>query len=353
MPETPYDSPQAPPTTIVYAQPPRQGLLRTLLSTLFRGLLTLVVIIITVAVGVGFLVALSGQAGPLPDAYRPGFGPTEVSILQIDSVITGEEAEFVRTAVNTILENDSVKAVVLRVDSPGGEVTASDQIWRQIQRLKDDGITVVASYGAVAASGGYYISCHADSIVAEPTTITGSIGVIMNALTFEDLLAKIGVDPVVLVAEQSPDKALANTIYRDWTEEDLAVMRDLLDGTYEIFFDRVYQGRKHVVADESVMRNVADGSIYMADDAMTAGLVDSIGYLDDAVDLAIQLSGAAPDTPVNRYKPWEPPFQLPLALKANAANASRSPQLPSTPAEWRLWWYELNRPKAMYLFDLN
>src|SRR5690349_9280142 len=142
-------------------------------------------IVLAIGIFMGISIMIAGAEREdmvIHQNYRDGDGNT-IAIVPVIGGIDERQAEFVRTAVKSVLEDSSVRAVVLRVDSPGGGVTASDEIWYEVNRLKDAGLPVIASYGSVAASGGYYVSCGADHIMAEETCITGSIGVIAQVLT--------------------------------------------------------------------------------------------------------------------------------------------------------------------------
>jgi len=237
------------------------------------------------------------------DAVRSN---STVAVIPINGVIDSHMAAFARAAVDNVLDDNSVRAVVLRVDSPGGGVSASDEIWYQIERLKNAGHTVVASYGGVAASGGYYISCGANHIVAEPTCVTGSIGVIAQVLTMEQLLDKVGIQPVTLVASGSPDKDVANNMFRTWTDDDRAKLSKMLDSAYDTFRKRVATGRGTAISNDDQLTSVADGSIYTADEALANGLVDGVGYLDDAIAQAEKMAGLKPGT-AGVYIVREPP----------------------------------------------
>jgi len=225
--------------------------------------------------------------------YRDG-GRDRIVILPVEGIIDDRRAEYVRAAVDHVLDSRNVRGVVLRVNSPGGGVTASDEIWYQVQRLKDARLPVVASYGGVAASGGYYVSCAADHIVAQETSITGSIGVIAQIFTMEGLLDKVGIEPVTLIATGSPEKAVGNDIFRQWNEQDRQRILAMLDAAYEIFHRRVADGRGNIVNDEQQLRSLASGAIFTANEALEGGLIDSIGYLDDAI---AQLESMANLTP--------------------------------------------------------
>ena len=221
--------------------------------------------------------------------YRAGRGQT-IAIIPVIGLIDAASAEFVRMAVDNVLHHRNIRAVVLRVDSPGGGVTASDEIWYEITRLQDAGLPVVASYGSMAASGGYYISCATDFIMAEETCTTGSIGVIAQIYTMEDLMHTIGVEPVTLVATGSPEKNVANDIFRKGNDKDREKILVMLDEAYAIFNRRVRDGRASVISDPARINELADGSIYTARQALDHGLIDGLGYLDDAIAQAESLS---------------------------------------------------------------
>lgn len=214
--------------------------------------------------------------------YRDG-GSRMVYVIPVMGVIDSNQAWFVRRCVDRVLRDGSTVAVVLRVDSPGGGVTPSDQIWYEVGRLQKAGLPVVASYGGVSASGGYYASCSSDFIMAEDTTITGSIGVIAQIMTLEGLMDKVGIEPVTLVASGSPAKSTANDMFRAWTDEDRAHVLRMLDAAYETFNKRVQDGRSKTITDPARLAAIADGSTYTAKQALSNGLIDGIGYLDDAV----------------------------------------------------------------------
>ncbi|MDY7110569.1 MAG: S49 family peptidase [Planctomycetota bacterium] len=222
--------------------------------------------------------------------YREG-GSDTVAIIPIVGEIDAPRAEFVRLCVEDVLDDSSVKAVVLRIVSGGGGVTASDETSHQIERLREDGLPVVASFGSVAASGAYYISCHADYIVAQQTCITGSIGVMAQIMTFEGLLDKVGVEPVTLVSSDSPKKHIANDIFRSWNEEDREEIIALLDASHELFRTRVREGRREATNEPAQFERITSGVVFTAGEALSYKLIDGIGYLDDAIARAEQLAG--------------------------------------------------------------
>jgi protease-4 len=174
--------------------------------------------------------------------------------------------------------DSSVKAVVLRINSPGGAVTASDIMYRDLQEFREkSNKPVVACMMDVAASGGYYLAMAADSVYAHPTTTTGSIGVILSLYNAEELCKKLGVesDPI----KSGPNKDLANPT-RKLTPEERAILQSLVNQFYERFVTLVATGRRLSVEE---VRPLADGRVYGAQEAKNLGLVDEIGYLEDAI----------------------------------------------------------------------
>ncbi len=258
------------------------------------GLLILGVVF-AIGLAIGSITVLAGtmiEAPLVAEPYRDGDANT-IAIIPIEGIIDSSMAELVRLCVDEVLADDSIMAAVLRVDSPGGGIAASDQIWYQVGRLRNEGLPVVSSYGGLAASGGYYVSCATDHILAEPTCLTGSIGVIAQTFILKDLLDKVGIQPVTLISSASPAKDLGNP-FRAWTDEDHRRYGEMLDAAYVIFNRRVKDGRAHAIEDPARIDELADGSIYTAQQAHESGLIDGIGYLDDAIAQAERLAGLTP-----------------------------------------------------------
>lgn len=219
-----------------------------------------------------------------------------VVVVEITGTIEASMAEFARQTFYK-LEQDPPAAVVLRVESGGGGVTASDQIWNAIKsfRAKHPDVPFVSSFGSVAASGGYYIAAPSDYIFNERTGITGSIGVLAQVPGLGGMVEKLGVEMNMVIATQSPNKDDANNLFIEWYDdegnltqegkESVAVLKNLVDGAYETFFDVVESGRQ--AADASIttqaLQQAATGAIFIGQEALDAKLVDEIGYLDDAI----------------------------------------------------------------------
>jgi len=238
---------------------------------------------------------LTGRQSELQETKVEGEGRPKILLLKVAEVISDEPSRHafglieeestvarVRAELEKAEDDDRVKAVVLRIDSPGGGVTASDEIWSDLVRFKKKrGIPIVASFGDVAASGGYYIACAADRIVAHPTTMTGSIGVIMLNFNVEGLLGKIGVRNETFKAGEHKDLL---SPFRGATPEERRIVQKILDTLHTRFVTVVREGRPRL--DPNRIGELTDGRIFDANQALEAGLVDEIGDLDAAIDAA-------------------------------------------------------------------
>ena len=318
------------------------GGFKTFVAFLAAMFIFMIVFLVGIVGGFSAFASSNANNGLVQTSTLQDGGGSSIAVLEVQGVIDGSNAEYARQAVNEILDNKNIRAVVLRVDSPGGGVTASDEIWHYIQRIKEANIPIVASYGGVAASGGYYISCCADHIIAQETTITGSIGVIANIMTYQELLGKMGVTPITLIAQGSPEKDVANDVYRNWTIKDKQQVRDILTSMYTIFFSRVKMGRGHVIVDEKSLKAVANGSVYTAQQALENGLIDGIGYLDDAIAIARSRAGIASDnSTVIRLNRNTPSFGGLFGASSSTITIS----------DIQTMLHEFSMPKLMYLYN--
>lgn len=200
--------------------------------------------------------------------------------------------DTIAAALREAAADDSVAAIVLRVDSPGGAVTGSETIWREVARVRERGKPVVASMGAVAASGGYYVSMGADAIVANPGTITGSIGVVTGKLVARELKGRLGVGSDSVRTNPNADAWSINAPFTDEQHAQVSAEADLF---YIDFVARVADGRK---LSAQAVEEVARGRVWTGADAKERGLVDELGGLDTAIDRAKVLAGLGPDTDV-------------------------------------------------------
>jgi protease-4 len=206
----------------------------------------------------------------------------KVALIRVEGAII--DSKDTVDQIKDFLKDPSVKAIVLRVDSPGGAVAPSQEIYEEVRKAIAKK-KVVVSMGSVAASGGYYISSPATRIFANPGTLTGSIGVIMEIPNFEGLMNKLGIKTEVVKAGRHKDIA---SIFRGMKKEDREILQGVLDDVHEQFITAVAIGRKMLPED---VKKIADGRVFTGQQALKAGLVDELGDLEDAVKAAGKLSG--------------------------------------------------------------
>lgn len=256
------------------------------------------------------LVRVSTQGRPINNpwdafdesTYREGNFLSKILLIRIEgtiadggvSILGVPQPSMVVRVVNSFeraIEDKDIKAVVLRINSPGGGVTASDEIYEAMQRFRKTNRPVIVSMGGVCASGGYYIAAPADKIYAQPTTITGSIGVMMQAMNMAELYKKVGVEDVTLTSGKN--KAMLNQ-GKPVDPEHTRILQQTIDQMYGRFVGIVSEGRK-ISRKDIAAQNIADGRVFSADDALKLKLIDELGYLADAIKEArsrIKVDGA-------------------------------------------------------------
>ncbi len=333
-----------------YYPPPQPAPKRSgILARLATGLITSILLgSIALNIWLGAFFASSMKVGPHEVTFSEGDATRRIVILPITGTIGDESASFVRQSLRALRTAGKPEALILRIESPGGGVGASDRIWHEIEKYRNDtGVPIVASYGDVAASGGYYVSCHADHIFAEPTTLTGSIGVMFMSFNVESLMKKIGVEATILTAETSPEKDLANNTFRSWTEADRKVVQPFLDQTHELFMKRVFEGRRRVLKDltEEQVKLAATGRVYSASEALQMRLIDGEGYLEDAITKAGELAqlpaNVTPKVTIIRSQGGLLQ-QLGITHHGGLPNANWSPQ------QVRSWLIDVSTPQMEY-----
>jgi protease-4 len=216
----------------------------------------------------------------------------KVAVLYLEGEITDETGDGIvgKDVVKTlkkIRKDDEVKALVLRVNSPGGSADASEQIWHAIQNIKADSIPVVVSMGDYAASGGYYISCGADYIYAEPTTITGSIGIFGTVPNVSKLREKVGLD-IDGIATNKHSDLQGNMVLKGMNPEERALMQTMVERGYDLFTSRCAAGR-HV--EQDYIKSIGEGRVWLGTKGKEIGIVDEMGNIDDAIAKAVALAG--------------------------------------------------------------
>ena len=235
--------------------------------------------------------------------------PNRVAVLYAEGTIMGDEAMEGITAKNIlkqmkkIRKDDQVKAVVLRVNSPGGSADASEEIWHGVKTLQAKGLPVVVSMSDLAASGGYYISCGADYIFAEPTTLTGSIGIFGTIPNVNKLREKIGVD-VDGITTHKHSAMEVNMLMKGMNSEEQALMQAMIERGYDLFTRRCADGR-HMSQD--AIKQIAEGRVWLGSDAKELGLVDELGNIQDAINKAAELAGIE-NFDINYYPEAEDPL---------------------------------------------
>jgi protease IV len=249
------------------------------------------VALIAVGVGAAVLVMFVVTVWLLIAVTDDGFpGGAKVAVVEVEGVIGTEASKGLDTEdiVRTLREyrdDPAIRAVVLRINSPGGVVAPTQEIATAVRRLREAKKPVVASLGSVAASGGYYVAVAADRIYASPGTLTGSIGVVMQLANVEGLLKKVGVEYVVVKAGAYKD---VGNFARPMTPEERRILQSLLDDVYDQFIGAVAEGRG---LDAQAVRGFAEGRIYSGRQAHGLKMVDELGGLEDAVEAAAKMAG--------------------------------------------------------------
>ncbi|GAB3671915.1 signal peptide peptidase SppA [Salinisphaera aquimarina] len=212
----------------------------------------------------------------------------------------------VSRALDKAEKDDAIKAVVLRINSPGGTVSAADEIYARIRRYHETtGVPVVASFGGLAASGGYYIAMAANTIIAQPTTVTGSIGVIILGVNATGLMAKLGLENQSYTS--GPHKDIMSPL-RQARPDEQAIVQRVVDSLYGRFVSVVEAGRPTLARDH--LDEITDGRIFAADDALRLGMVDQIGHIDDVLALARREAGVDEARIVRYYRGQSAPATL-------------------------------------------
>ena len=307
------------------------------LSVVANGVLLLTVI----GLAAGFSASLAGgvtEAELIERVVQKGPASSKIAVLRIEGVINKQMAESLVKQIERAADDPRVKAVILRINSPGGGLTASDMIYHDLTMyLADTDKPIIAAMDSVAASGGYYVACAADRIIAQPTTITGSIGVIAQLFFLQGLMQdKLGITPVTLkMGEQKdwPNMFGAAGLAEDQREY---LMKSLLEPGYERFVNVVAEGR--AMNRNDVLR-LATGRIFLAPEALDAGLVDEVDYFDRAVEAAMEAAGIDEARVVEYIEPFSLSRIFGLGMKAGESLDLAPEKLAS-----------LASPKVLYLW---
>jgi protease-4 len=250
-------------------------------------------------------------AGPLEEKRLSGSGAYKVLMVELSGLISSRDSDGLLEQPNPVAQlkeeltraaaDSKVKALVVRINSPGGTVTASDVLYHELRMFKaKQKIPVIASIMDVGASGGYYVAVAADKIMAHPSSVTGSLGVIMLTVNARGLLEKIGLEATAVAS--GPKKDMGSP-FRTMTDEERAIFQGVIDTFYQRFLSVIQEGRRNLSTEE--IRKLADGRIYSGEQAKALGLVDSVGYLDDAIELAKRQAGLTDARVVVYRRPGE------------------------------------------------
>jgi len=226
----------------------------------------------------------------------------KVAVITISGMIVSSADGYVARQIRQASEDTRVKAIVLRVDSPGGTMSGSDYYLHLLKQMKSKRkVPIVVSMGGTAASGGYYVSMVGEEIYAEPSTITGSIGVIASLFDASELMKTIGVEMTPIVS--GPHKTMGS-FTKPMTEEERALWQRLIDDNFDRFKSIIREGRKRFADNPEELDKLATGEIFTANDAVANGLIDKIGFLDDAIERAGRLANIVErEYKVIQYKP--------------------------------------------------
>jgi protease-4 len=263
---------------------------------------------VMIVIGVLVILSLAGLAfmGMGARERSKASRSSKIAIIYVEGVILGGRGQStvlmeqggtdqVIKQIHQARDDESVKAVVLRINSPGGSAAASQEVGEELKKLRAQGKVVVTSMGDVAASGGYWLAACTDKIYANPTTMTGSIGVYMPYANWEELYKKVGIYQEKI--KSGPHKDILSP-ERQMTDEERGIIQIMVDDIYNQFVDVVAEGRK---MDKEQVRKLADGRIYTGNQAKQLGLVDELGNMYDAIDGASQLAGIVGKPTLKEY----------------------------------------------------
>ncbi|MDH7599239.1 MAG: signal peptide peptidase SppA [Sedimentisphaerales bacterium] len=328
------DHPLVAPTA---SQPRRTGSPIKVLWTIIRGLAVVLNLVLILLVVGALIVAGGAHRGLQEYVIQSGPQKDKIVIIPVRGIIDSRLTEQFSQQIRAGSKDKAIKGLIIRISSPGGTISGSDQLYHQIIQYKQQtGVPVVAFMEGTAASGGYYVAVGCQRIVAEPTAITGSIGVLMGHFVLGGLLEdKLGIKPVVLKSGQKKDWPSS---FDPPTPEQLDYLQErLLTPAYERFVEVVAEGRSPVLSADQV-RALADGGIYTAPHALEEGLIDQVGYLDDAIDLVKSMAGLEKARVVEYRRAFSLMDLLVQAYKDIPIRLDRS----------RL--FELTTPEPMYLW---
>jgi protease-4 len=258
-------------------------------SKWFWGIFISLILIVLIFVGITFLIftksitTLSFKSDKSYEYVSEGDSKGKVAIVELNYTIISSES-IVRQ-FKKFREDESIKAIVLRINTPGGGVAASQEMYEEVRKTRDSGKPVIVSFGSIAASGGYYVSCGGSLIVSNPGSLTGSIGVIAQFITIKELAEKLGINATTV---KSGDLKDAGNMFREPNEADIEYLQDIIDNSFQQFLDVVSRERK---IDMEELKKIATGRVFTGMQALELGLVDTLGTFEDAIQIAADIGG--------------------------------------------------------------
>lgn len=256
---------------------------------IFLGLFLLVMIIVAISF-FAFASALKRDGGE----FVSGGSGDKIAIVEINDVIVSSEKTVEQ--IKKFREDKSIKAIILRVNTPGGGVAASQEIYEEVKKTRDSGKIIVVSMGSIAASGGYYIAVGSSLIIANPGTLTGSIGVIAQFISIKDLAEKLGINQTTIKSGNLKD---AGNPFRQMNDSDKAYFQDVVDNSFGQFLDVVSKERK---MDKQTLLQYANGRVFTGLQAKEYGLIDSLGTFEDAIRITGKMAGIEGEPRIVREK---------------------------------------------------
>lgn len=283
----------------------------------------------------------SGEIGTRTTTLVSGDPAQKIAVVCVEGFIGVELAQRLDKLLKEIETDSGIKALVVEIDSPGGEVTASDEIYHRLSRFKEEkGIPVVAAMASLGTSGAYYVACASDEIVVQPTTLTGNIGVVMQRFDLSGTLEKLGAKETSITPKGAEYKNM-ESMFKPDTPEVAAYLRGIADDMFLRFKTIVGTARQSKLTQP--LDQVANGKVYTADEALKLGLADHRGYSGDAYDRAAALAGLTNKTVV-RFE------HQPSLLEAFSASSTMSPKGGISISVDPRALHEFGTPRAMYLW---
>jgi protease-4 len=273
--------------TVVKTQPASSG------AKWFWGIFLGLIFLGLIFVGISFMFFAAVLKSAGGEYVSTGSGD-KVAVVEINDVIMSSEKTVEQ--IKKFRQDKSIKAIIIRMNTPGGGVAASQEIYEEVKKTRDSGKIIVVSMGSLAASGGYYISMGSSLIVANPGTLTGSIGVIAQFVGIKDLAEKLGINQTVIKSGELKD---AGNPFRDMNEKDKAYFQDVVDNSFGQFLDVVSKERK---MDKEKLMQYANGRVFTGLQAKEYGLIDSLGTFEDAIRITSRMAGIEGEPRIVREK---------------------------------------------------